>query len=100
MQLGVLTQEEAKKTLPPGASIWRMTTSRQGWAGHMKPFSRVSCTFEEAGGANEAVREVQKLLWWQYLKLKVVHLSKCPVNGLFDEEDIRKWDEWWDQDHH
>ncbi|CAK0797975.1 unnamed protein product [Prorocentrum cordatum] len=77
-----LTQKEAKKYLPPGASIWR-GFSRGEWMGHMPPYRRVSAPWSKHTEAG-AMRVVLKKVWIQYLAKEVKDRSHCPWPELFE----------------
>ena len=80
---GEIPQDEAKKFLPAGASIWR-DNLRHGWCGHFPPYKRVSARVD-VFGTRGAVLEVLRALWRQALHHQGEDASNCGVEGLFDD---------------
>lgn len=75
---------EAKGFAPPGASVWRGLTRGQ-WCGHLPPRRRVSASWFRSGGERQALDEVLKRLWLQFLDLRGLSKEDCPWIGLLDE---------------
>lgn len=73
----LVSQKEAKKYLPPGASIWRGRT-KMTWNGHCPPRRRIS----EPWGADEqaALALILRRLWDQYLQLSGKESDECPFD--------------------
>ena len=78
------TQPEAKRLLPPGASIWR-SLKRSEWCGHYPPYRRVTEPFTRSGSSQNALKACLRLLWRQYLDKFGKPDSECFVDGLFSE---------------
>lgn len=80
---GFIPQEDAKKYLPPRASIWRMPRMR-GWACHYPPYPRVSFRFDRWGERASVVLCWQHC-WRLFLIDEGLDESACPIRGVFDE---------------
>lgn len=76
-------QANAKAFVPPGGSIWRANVHNQ-WAGHYRPYPRVSASWL-MHGPQEALRIVIAKLWEQHLEAEGRPRSDCPIAGLFAE---------------
>eukprot|EP00969_Alexandrium_andersonii_P145211 6421438-Alexandrium_andersonii.AAC.1 len=50
-----MEQRDAKKFLPPGASIWR-SAARGEWNGHLPPNRRVSEPYLKHGSSEQALK--------------------------------------------
>ncbi|CAK0853088.1 unnamed protein product, partial [Prorocentrum cordatum] len=85
-----IVHSEAKKFLPPGASLWRGLTGTGAWHVHIPPHYK-SKTWLEAGSYDNALRFVLAFAWKKYLKSKDLDDSHCPIKGLLkhyaDEEE-------------
>lgn len=78
---GMMTQQQAKALLPPGATIWR-GLSNGTWNSHLAPFPRKGfqwCVY----GENESCLMCIRHVWELYLEGEGKHVSDCPVQGLF-----------------
>ena len=76
-----MKQEEAKKTIPPGSSIWQNRVV-PGWCGHVLGFSRCSAAFHIHGSQQKALEHILRLMWTDHLELHGLPKSFCPVAGL------------------
>lgn len=79
----VIPQAEARKFIPPGTSIWRGTV-RGSWQGHCKPFKRVYVNWK-ASSEPEAMKEVMRQLWCQYIQREALTNADCPWQGLLGD---------------
>ena len=79
------SQPEAKKMLPPGASIWRALQKGE-WCGHFPPYRRVSEPFARNGSSQNALKMCLYRLWRQYLDRWGLPDSACFVEGLLKAE--------------
>ena len=79
---GSLTQAEAKRFIPLGASIWFGYT-KSIWCGHCPLDSGISEPWTEFGDSHHAAAiAIIKELWSQYLELEGFEDSDCLVAGL------------------
>ena len=79
-----LEQQEMKKYIPPGTSIWKANKA-EGWAGHCPPYARTSET-TEVQTPLEAAKALARRLWRQHNEKKRIYpLTTCPIEGLFPE---------------
>ena len=82
-----ISQKDATKMLPPGASIWvgHASSKRKGcWCSHYPPFERHSITWEAAGSERLAVLDNVHHTWKLFLTDKGLPTSHCPIQGLFE----------------
>lgn len=69
--------------LPPASYIWK---GRHGtWAGHFKPYPRVSRSWGIAGH-HEAALFVIRALWAHWPRDNRLSLDDCPVEGIFSQK--------------
>ena len=78
-----IPQEHAKKFVPPSAHIWKANL-RGEWAGHYKPYKRVSAKWAD-WGEQKALVKVLRMLWNQYNEHNGKPLDTSPIKGLFAE---------------
>lgn len=78
-----LSQQEAKRYLPPKSSLWKATAHRS-WAGHCEGYQRVSAPWSL--GEYQALKCVLRRLWAQHLEKHALPNSDCPWLHLLDED--------------
>jgi hypothetical protein len=78
----VIQQMEARKFLPPNASIWR-DTRRGAWCCHTRPYTRISELWEKHGSDRAALVKILQRSWLQRLEYDAMPLSSCPIPNLF-----------------
>ena len=76
-----LSQQEAKRFIPQGSSIWVATAG--AWCGHMPPYRRNFESLAKHGTSEAALRYLLRTLWSQKCKITGEDTSSCPVRGLF-----------------
>lgn len=78
-----ISQQEAKKFIPPACSIWRGRVAGN-WQGERQPFASV---YESWTNTSEpiAMRRVVRQLWGQYLMREGKDRSECPWASMWDE---------------
>lgn len=79
-----ITQKEAKRFLPEGATLWQDRV-RGGWHAHFPPWPRVSRSFQRYGQTG-ALQECYRYVWEKYCLNQGILVSACPMQGLFDAE--------------
>ena len=78
-----MPQSEAKRYLPPLASIWR-SNKIGAWNGHKPPHRRISETFvKRSGDSHAAMLVLCRRLWRQYLDDNCLPESHRPIAGIF-----------------
>ena len=77
-----LEQQEAKRWLPPHASIWRGRIKGY-WFGHLPPFPRISAAWKEHSEVG-AMRLIIRRLWDQHLMVTGASREDCPFLGIWD----------------
>lgn len=84
-----ISQQDAKKYLPDGATTWQDRV-RGGWHALYAPLPRVSRIFQRCGQVG-ALKECYRYVWEPSCTDKWVPLASCPMAGLFDsgEESAR-----------
>ena len=82
LPLGIIDVTEARRYLPPTASVWR-GKKYGSWQGHYKPYPRIGRSWNKYSEA-EALRLVHVYLWGSYLLEKGHFESECPIKGIFD----------------
>jgi hypothetical protein len=74
-------QPAAKRFAPPGGSIWRSLTGRQGWNGHFPPNPRISTAFGDGTTTcRAACSDALIRLWDQYLTKHGLDWAQCPYD--------------------
>ena len=81
-----LSQSDAARHLPPGASIWR-GNKRGNWNGHFAPFPRVSAAWSRFGNNSRlALENVLQTLWRQFFELHNLPANECPYPQYMKDE--------------
>jgi hypothetical protein len=78
-----ISQPEAKRYVPPGASVWRSLV-RSEWCGHLPPAKRCTEPFSRHEGSEGALKALLRRLWAQHLDRTGAPHTACPIDGLFD----------------
>ena len=91
IQWDTMTQDDAKKYLPPtGCTIWRGITRQLAWCGHCPPFVRMEEPFRRhKNDGMEALKVVLAALWAQWAEKHGLDKKKvCPyAEQLFGKDD-------------
>ena len=75
-----ILQSHAKRFIPQGSYIWRGLQSNS-WHGHLQPHRRIGAS-AVAMGDEEAMKDIFRRLWRQYLDMHGLPDSHCPWAGL------------------
>jgi hypothetical protein len=81
-----VSQEDAKRLIPPGSSIWRGLYKRL-WCGHCPPARRISAPWDGPGGQAAALQSVVQRLWLQHMEHNGLPRDVAPP-GLFDVDPV------------
>lgn len=60
-----ISQQEAKRPLPPGASVW-VSNVHEAWCGHLEPFRRCSTPWSLYNSDQLALQDLLCKLWSQH----------------------------------
>lgn len=85
-----ISQDQAKKYIPPGASIWRSRYTG-AWCSHLPPFPRCSRNWNK-WGESESLRLNLVDLWQNYCMAEGIDEKDCPLRGVLDSVPIPKGD--------
>lgn len=81
-------QSEAKRFLPPRATLWRGNAFPGNWQGELRPHKRVYASCAMPGGPNAALRKVLQDLWTLFLHGNGLDREDCPVKGIYTEKQL------------